>query len=297
MMCKDIQPLTSPRVVKELMARYGVNFKKSLGQNFLIDRNILMKIIQAAELDRQDVVLEIGAGIGTLTRELANAAKLVVAIEIDKRLFPILNETLAGCSNVELIQGDVLKLDVKQLVQKYFGQRPFKVVGNLPYYITTPVLMMFLESNLPFEAMVVMVQKEVAQRMTAVAGTKDYGMLSIAVQYYTCPEIVAVASANVFIPPPKVDSAIVLLRKRPNPPVHVQDPTVFFKVVKAAFGQRRKTVLNALTALEMEGVDKQKLQDMLKKCNIDPKMRGEDLAIQQYADMANALCLESQKGQ
>lgn len=296
MMCKDIQPLTSPRVVKELMARYGVSFKKGLGQNFLIDRNILVKIIKAAELDREDVVLEIGAGIGTLTRELANAAKQVVAIEIDSRLFPILDETLSGCSNVKLIQGDVLKLDIKQLVRQYFGGQPFKVVGNLPYYITTPVLMMFLESGLPYEAMVVMVQKEVAQRMTAVAGTKDYGMLSIAVQYYTCPEIVAVASANVFIPPPKVDSAIVLLKRRPNPPVHVQDSELFFKVVRAAFGQRRKTILNALTALELEGVDKGRLYDVLSKCNIAPKMRGEDLTIQQYADIANELCLEKQKG-
>jgi 16S rRNA (adenine1518-N6/adenine1519-N6)-dimethyltransferase len=296
MMCKDIQPLTSPRVVKELMARYGVSFKKGLGQNFLIDRNILVKIIKAAELDREDVVLEIGAGIGTLTRELANAAKQVVAIEIDSRLFPILDETLSGCSNVKLIQGDVLKLDIKQLVRQYFGGQPFKVVGNLPYYITTPVLMMFLESGLPYKAMVVMVQKEVAQRMTAVAGTKDYGMLSIAVQYYTCPEIVAVASANVFIPPPKVDSAIVLLKRRPNPPVHVQDSELFFKVVRAAFGQRRKTILNALTALELEGVDKGRLYDVLSKCNIAPKMRGEDLTIQQYADIANELCLEEQKG-
>ncbi|WP_276576493.1 16S rRNA (adenine(1518)-N(6)/adenine(1519)-N(6))-dimethyltransferase RsmA [Caldicoprobacter algeriensis] len=296
MMCKDIQPLTSPRVVKELMARYGVSFKKGLGQNFLIDRNILVKIIKAAELDREDVVLEIGAGIGTLTRELANAAKQVVAIEIDSRLFPILDETLSGCSNVKLIQGDVLKLDIKQLVRQYFGGQPFKVVGNLPYYITTPVLMMFLESGLPYESMVVMVQKEVAQRMTAVAGTKDYGMLSIAVQYYTCPEIVAVASANVFIPPPKVDSAIVLLKRRSNPPVHVQDSELFFKVVRAAFGQRRKTILNALTALELEGVDKGRLYDVLSKCSIAPKMRGEDLTIQQYADIANELCLEEQKG-
>ncbi|MCM8901369.1 16S rRNA (adenine(1518)-N(6)/adenine(1519)-N(6))-dimethyltransferase RsmA [Caldicoprobacter algeriensis] len=291
-----MQPLTSPRVVKELMARYGVSFKKGLGQNFLIDRNILVKIIKAAELDREDVVLEIGAGIGTLTRELANAAKQVVAIEIDSRLFPILDETLSGCSNVKLIQGDVLKLDIKQLVRQYFGGQPFKVVGNLPYYITTPVLMMFLESGLPYESMVVMVQKEVAQRMTAVAGTKDYGMLSIAVQYYTCPEIVAVASANVFIPPPKVDSAIVLLKRRSNPPVHVQDSELFFKVVRAAFGQRRKTILNALTALELEGVDKGRLYDVLSKCSIAPKMRGEDLTIQQYADIANELCLEEQKG-
>ncbi len=292
MMCKDVQPLTSPRVVKELMAQYGVSFKKGLGQNFLIDRNILVKIIKAAELRGEDVVLEIGAGIGTLTRELANAAKQVVAIEIDGRLFPILHDVLSGCSNVTLVHGDILKLDINRLVLQYFGSQPFKVVANLPYYISTPVLMMFLESGLPYESMVVMVQKEVAQRMTAVAGTKDYGMLSIAVQYYTCPEIVAVVSANVFIPPPKVDSAIVLLKRRPNPPVQVQDSGLFFKVVRAAFGQRRKTILNALRALELEGVDKGRLYDVLNKCNIDPQMRGEDLTIQQYADIANALCLE-----
>lgn len=294
-MCKDIQPLTSPRVVKELMVRYGVNFKKGLGQNFLIDKNILTKIINAAAIDKEDVVLEIGAGIGTLTRELADAAKQVLAIEIDSRLFPILDETLTGYSNVKLVQGDVLKLDIKQLLEQYFGKRPFKVVGNLPYYITTPVLMMFLESDLPYESMVVMVQKEVAQRMTAVAGTKDYGMLSIAVQFYTYPEIVAVVSANVFFPPPKVDSAIVLLKRRRNPPVDVQDHNLFFKVVRAAFNQRRKTILNALAALELKGISKGKLYDVLSKCSIDPKIRGEDLTIQQYADIANILYLEEQR--
>jgi len=296
MMYKNVQPLTSPRVVKELMARYGVSFKKGLGQNFLVDRNILDKIIRAAELHEEDAVLEIGAGIGTLTRELACSAKQVVAIEIDDRLFPILHDVLSGCSNVQLVEGDILKLDIKQLVGQYFGDRPFKVIGNLPYYISTPVLMMFLESDLNYESMVVMVQKEVAYRMTAGAGTKDYGMLSVAVQYYTCPEIVAVVSANVFIPPPKVDSAIVLLKRRPNPPVRVEDSQLFFRVVRAAFGQRRKTILNALTALEPGGVDKGKLYDVFNKCNIDPQTRGEDLTIQQYADIANALCPEGQKG-
>lgn len=292
MMCKDIQLLTSPRVVRELMTRYGVSFKKGLGQNFLVDRNILAKIIKAAELNEEDAVLEVGAGIGTLTRELANAVKLVVAVEIDGRLFPILNDVLLGYSNVKLIHGDILKLDIKQLVLQHFGSQPFKVVANLPYYISTPVLMMFLESGLHYDSMVVMVQKEVAQRMTATAGTKEYGMLSIAVQYYTCPEIVAVVSANVFIPPPKVDSAIVLLKRRPNPPVQVQDSELFFKVVRAAFNQRRKTVLNALRTLELEGVDKGRLYDVLNRCNIDPQMRGEDLTIQQYADIANALGLK-----
>ncbi|MBM7582400.1 16S rRNA (adenine1518-N6/adenine1519-N6)-dimethyltransferase [Caldicoprobacter guelmensis] len=295
MMCKDIQSLTSPRVVKELMARHGVSFKKGLGQNFLIDRNILMKIMDAAAIDKEDFVLEIGAGIGTLTKELAGAAKQVLAIEIDSRLFPILDETLAGCYNVKLVQGDVLKLDIKQLLEQHFGEQPFKVVGNLPYYITTPVLMMFLESDLPYESMVVMVQKEVAQRMTAVAGTKDYGMLSIAVQFYTCPEIVAVVSANVFFPPPKVDSAIVLLKRRQSPPVDVQDHRLFFKVVRAAFNQRRKTIINALTALELKGISKEKLYDVLDRCSIDPRRRGEDLTIQQYADIANVLYLEGQR--
>ncbi|MFS8500223.1 MAG: 16S rRNA (adenine(1518)-N(6)/adenine(1519)-N(6))-dimethyltransferase RsmA [Caldicoprobacter sp.] len=294
-MGKDIQSLTSPRVVKELMARYGVSFKKGLGQNFLIDRNILAKIINAAELDGEDLILEIGAGIGTLTKELAKAAKQVVAIEIDDRLLPILHDVLSGYSNVNLIHGDILKLDIKQVTEEYFGDQPFKVVGNLPYYISTPVLMMFLESGLRYESMVVMVQKEVALRMTAAAGTKDYGMLSIAVQYYTCPEIIAIVSANVFIPPPKVDSAIVLLKRRPYPPVRVEDSQLFFQVVRAAFGHRRKTVLNALTALELEGVDKERLHAVLNRCSINSPMRGEDLTIQQYADIANELWFESKK--
>lgn len=294
-MCKDVQPLTSPRAVKELMSRYGVSFKKGLGQNFLIDKNILDKIIKAAELDEEDAVLEVGAGIGTLTRELARIARRVVAVEIDDRLLPILHEVLSGCPNVNLVRGDILKLDLRHLAEEYFGERPFKVVANLPYYISTPVLMLFLESGLHYESMVVMVQKEVAQRMTAAAGTKEYGMLSIAVQYYTCPEIVASVSANVFIPPPKVDSAIVLLKRRANPPVQVEDLQLFFKVARAAFGQRRKTILNALSALDIEGMDKDKLYAVLNKCSVDPQMRGEDLTIQQYADVANALWMESKK--
>jgi 16S rRNA (adenine1518-N6/adenine1519-N6)-dimethyltransferase len=254
-----------------------------------------MKIIEAAELTKEDAVLEIGAGIGTLTRELSNAAKSVVSVEIDKRLLPILNETLSDCSNVKLIQGDALKLDIKRLVQQYFDGQSFKIVANLPYYITTPIIMKFLEDDLPFEVMVVMVQKEVAQRMTAAPGTADYGVLSIAVQYYTCPKIIGMASANVFVPPPKVDSAIIMLRKRPSPSVGVDNPGVFFRVVRAAFSQRRKTLLNALSTLEPEGRDKQRLEQILSNCNIDPRVRGELLAIQQYADIANALILDSDK--
>ncbi|NLO82587.1 MAG: 16S rRNA (adenine(1518)-N(6)/adenine(1519)-N(6))-dimethyltransferase RsmA [Clostridiales bacterium] len=281
--------LVSPKVVKQLMMRHGVAFNKGLGQNFLIDRNILEKIVEAADIKTHDLVLEIGAGIGTLTRELAGRAELVVSVEIDKRLFPILDETLSDCPNVRLVHGDILKLDIENLIRENFANRPFKIVANLPYYITTPVLMTFLEKGLWFEVMVVMVQKEVARRLTASPGTEDYGLLSVAVQYYTCPTIVATASAKVFMPPPKVDSAIVMLKKRVAPPVKLKEPEVFFRVVRAAFGQRRKTLLNALAALETGGGDKQRMEHILRKCNIDPWIRGELLSLQQFADIANAL--------
>jgi 16S rRNA (adenine1518-N6/adenine1519-N6)-dimethyltransferase len=285
----DMQNLISPKIVKELMMRHGVAFNKGLGQNFLVDRNILKKIVDAADLKKQDLVLEIGAGIGTLTRELAERAELVVSVEIDKRLFPILNETLSCCPNVKVIHGDILKLDMDNLIKENFPDRSFKIVANLPYYITTPIIMAFLEKELSFEVMVVMVQKEVAKRLAASPGTQDYGLLSVAVQYYTCPAIVGTVSANVFIPPPKVDSAIVMLRKRSVPPVELKDRKMFFRVIRAAFGQRRKTLLNALTTLEPEGGDRQRMEWILGKCNIDPKVRGELLGIQQFADIANAL--------
>ena len=284
-----MQNLTSPKVVKELMTRHGAAFSKGLGQNFLVDRNILIKIVEAADIGQQDLVLEVGAGIGTLTRELASRSKLVVSVEIDKRLFPILDETLSDCSNVRLVHGDILKLDIDRLIGEHFSDKPFKIVANLPYYITTPILMMFLEKGFSFETMVVMVQQEVARRMTASPGTQDYGMLSLTVQYYACPEIISKVSANVFMPPPKVDSAVVRLKKRSAPPVKLKDPEVFFRVVRAAFGQRRKTLLNALAALESADIDKQKLAYILEKCNIDPGVRGELLGMQQYADIANAL--------
>lgn len=281
--------LTSPTIVRELMTRYGFRFSKSLGQNFLIDRNILMKVVEGANIQRDDMILEIGPGIGTLTRELADRAGGVVAVEIDKKLFPILNETLAGYTNVKLVYGDILKLDMIQLLKEYFNDQRFKVVGNLPYYITTPIIMMFMEGHLPFETMVVMVQKEVANRFVALPGTADYSILSIAVQYYTRPEIIGIAPASVFMPSPKVDSAIVVLNKRDTPPVDVNDPDMFFRVVRAAFGQRRKTLLNALTASKLQGKDKKQLKCLLNQCNIDPNIRGEDLTIQQYASIANAL--------
>lgn len=281
--------LTSPKIVKELMNRHGFRFSKGLGQNFLIDRNILMKVMEGANIQRDDMVLEIGPGIGTLTRELADRAGSVVAVEIDNRLFPILNETLADCTNVKLIHGDILKLDIIKLLEECFVGQTFKVVANLPYYITTPIIMMFLEGDLSFETMVIMVQKEVAHRFVALPGTGDYGVLSIAVQYYTCPEIIGIAPASVFMPSPKVDSAIVVLNKRDTPPVNVKDSDMFFRVVKAAFGQRRKTLLNALTASKLQGKDKKQLEYLLNQCNIDPKIRGEDLTIGQYASIANAL--------
>ena len=283
--------LTSPRVVKSILDKHGFHFTKSLGQNFLIDDNILKKIVEAANLSKDDRVLEIGPGIGTLTRELGTLAHKVVAVEIDQRLIPILKETLAGFDNVSVIQGDILKIDLVELVHNSFDGKPFKVVANLPYYITTPIIMGILERGLPFESITVLIQKEVAQRMVASPGSKEYGALSVAVQYYTIPRSVAKVPASVFMPPPKVDSMIVTMERRKEPPVFVEDRKLFFDVVHASFAKRRKTLLNNLISAKeiLEGWTRQEIEELLWECGIDPQRRGETLNVEEFASISNSI--------
>lgn len=283
--------LTSPRVVKSILDKHGFHFTKSLGQNFLIDDNILKKIVEAANLSKDDRVLEIGPGIGTLTRELGTLAHKVVAVEIDQRLIPILQETLAGFDNVSVIQGDILKIDLVELVHNSFDGKPFKVVANLPYYITTPIIMGILERGLPFESITVLIQKEVAQRMVASPGSKEYGALSVAVQYYTIPRSVAKVPASVFMPPPKVDSMIVTMERRKEAPVFVEDRKLFFDVVHASFAKRRKTLLNNLISAKeiLEGWTRQEIEELLWECGIDPQRRGETLNVEEFASISNSI--------
>lgn len=281
--------LTSPKVVKSILDKHGFRFTKSLGQNFLIDDNILKKIVRAADISVQDMVLEIGPGIGTLTRELGTLAQKVVTVEIDQRLLPILQETLADFDNVSVVHGDILEINIMELVHNSFDDKPFKVVANLPYYITTPIIMGILEQGVPFESITVLIQKEVAERMAALPGNKDYGALSVAVQYYTIPRVVGKVPASVFMPPPKVDSMIVNLEKRKEPPVFVENRKLFFDIVHASFAKRRKTLINNLmTAREIfDGWTRQEIEQLLNDCAIDPQRRGETLTFEEFALISN----------
>jgi len=282
-----MERLISPRVTKEVVKKYGFRFSKSLGQNFLIDDNILHKIVDGAEVSKEDVVLEIGPGIGTLTQALAERANKVVAIEIDKALLPILKDTLAQYYNVEIIHGDVLKLDLEELVRENSPGKPVKVIANLPYYVTTPIVMKFLEEKIHLQSIVVMIQKEVADRMQAKPGTKDYGALSVAVQYYSEPQIITKVPRTVFIPPPNVESTVIKLEILKEPRVQVNSEKLMFDIVKAAFGKRRKTLLNALTNSTL-GFEKQTVRQALKESGIIEERRGETLSIEEYATLANA---------
>lgn len=284
-----MEPLTSPRVLKDLLNRHGFHFTKSLGQNFLIDENILQKLITSAGIRKEDNVLEIGPGVGTMTRALAAAARRVTAVEIDKRLLPILKETLQGYSNVSVVLGDILKMDLSALTAKAFDGEPYMVVANLPYYITTPILMAFLESEQIYSALVIMVQREVARRMAALPGSKDYGALSVAVQYHTIPRVLCSVPASVFMPPPKVDSMVIALEKRKVPAVDVPDRRLFFSVVRAAFAQRRKTLLNTLGDAGLYPGTKADLRVFLEEIGISPERRGETLDLEEYADITRAL--------
>lgn len=273
--------IASPEVVHYICKRFDIKMSKKLGQNFLIKRGIVDEIVHAAELTPGEPVLEVGPGIGTLTQGLAQSGADVTAIELDRRLLEVLDTTLASYDNVRIIHGDVLKLDVPSIM----NHKPFKVVANLPYYITTPIIMSLLESKLPIERLVVMVQKEVALRMVAKPGTKDYGALSVAVQYYTEPDIVLDVPPKSFLPAPAVTSSVIRCVLRDKPLVDVIDEKLFFRVVKAGFAQRRKTFSNTM---KTTGLSKDRIEELLAKANIDGQRRGETFTLQEFADVANA---------
>ena len=273
--------IASPEVVHYICKRFDIKMSKKLGQNFLIKRGIVDEIVHAAELTPGEPVLEVGPGIGTLTQGLAQSGADVTAIELDRRLLEVLDTTLASYDNVRIIHGDVLKLDVPSIM----NHKPFKVVANLPYYITTPIIMSLLESKLPIERLVVMVQKEVALRMVAKPGTKDYGALSVAVQYYTEPDIVLDVPPKSFLPAPAVTSSVIRCVLRDKPPVDVIDEKLFFRVVKAGFAQRRKTFANTM---KTTGLSKDRIEELLARANIDGQRRGETFTLQEFADVANA---------
>ena len=279
--------LSSHRATKEIVNKHNFKFSKSLGQNFLIDDNVIDKILAGSRLSETDKIIEVGPGIGTLTREMGKTAQNVVAIEIDKSLIPILEETLSDLDNVQVVNEDILKVDIQGLINEKLDGGPVKLIANLPYYITTPIVMKFLEEDIPVTDIVVMVQKEVADRMNAKPSTKDYGALSVAVQYYCDTEIVAKAPRHMFVPQPKVDSIVIGLHVRSERKYKVDNEDIFFKTVKASFGQRRKTLLNSLGGLGF--LTKDQIKEALQDANIDAKRRGETLSIDEFATLANEI--------
>ncbi|UJF33129.1 16S rRNA (adenine(1518)-N(6)/adenine(1519)-N(6))-dimethyltransferase RsmA [Paenibacillus hexagrammi] len=285
------EDVATPSRTKEILKKHDLVLKKSLGQNFLIDQNILHKIVSAADLGPGKGALEIGPGIGALTQQLAKLAERVLAVEIDQRLLPILAETLEPYPHASVVHGDVLKLDLPELFRQHFEGKvdAVSVVANLPYYITTPIIMKLLEEKLPLENIVVMIQKEVADRMAAAPGSKDYGSLSIAVQFYCEPELVTIVPRTVFVPQPNVDSAVIRLRVRTAPPVDVEDPDFFFEVVQSSFVQRRKTLYNNLAARFFTKETKAELEGLLLGINIVPSRRGETLSMEEFARLTSAL--------
>lgn len=280
--------LYSPKVMSDILKKYNFRFSKNLGQNFLIDGNILDKICDGINLDKDNEVIEIGPGIGTLTSALAERARKVIAIELDKRLLPILDDTLNSYKNIEVIHGDVLKLNLNNIIEEKFENKKVKLAANLPYYITTPIIMKLLEQKVNLESIIVMVQKEVAERMKASPGSKAYGALSIAVQYYSNPEIVTIVPKNVFIPKPNVDSAVIKLDVYSKPRVDVKDEQLFFNVVKGAFALRRKTLVNSLSSSDV-GINKEEIKEILRDLNIKENIRGEKLSIEQFALLADSI--------
>jgi len=272
--------IASPQVTNHILHRFKLRADKKLGQNFLIDENIVRNIVAAAELSDKDTVLEVGPGIGTLTQGLAESGASVVAVELDKRLLPVLDTTLEGYDNVRIVNGDILQVDIMQTV----GVDEFKVCANLPYYITTPIIFALLEKRLPMERLVAMVQKEVAERMAAKPGGKDYGALSVAIQYYTEPEIAFIVPPSSFIPAPSVDSAVIVCKRREKPPVEVCDEALFFRVVKAAFSLRRKMLNNSLKNMGIKG---EQVAKWLKLAGVDGKRRAETLSLEDFAALTN----------
>ena len=279
--------LSSHSATMDLVKKHGFKFTKSLGQNFLIDDNIVDKIVAGAGIGPEDKIIEVGPGIGTLTREMASRAQNLMAVEIDKNLIPILEDTLGDYDNVKIVNEDIKKADIRGLIDENLSGGPVKLVANLPYYITTPIIMRFLEENINVTDIVVMVQKEVAERMNAQPGGKDFGALSVAVQYYCDTEIVAKVPRHLFVPQPNVDSIVIALRIRPERKYKVDDEDLYFKVVKAAFGQRRKTLLNSISS--MGNLAKDQVKEALEEAGIDPKRRGETLSLDEFAILSNII--------
>lgn len=279
--------LGNPQQTIEVLQKYQFIFQKKFGQNFLIDTHVLDKIIRAARITEEDMVLEIGPGIGTMTQYLAGAARRVIAVEIDKNLIPILSDTLNGYDNVRIINEDILKLDLKELVREENGGRPVKVVANLPYYITTPIIMGLFENHVPVESITVMVQKEVAERMQTGPGSKDYGALSLAVQYYARPYIVANVPPNCFMPRPRVGSAVIRLTRHGEPPVKVTDERLLFDIIRAAFNQRRKTLVNGLNNSDRLKLPKEAISEAVERLGKGAGVRGEALTLAEFAKLSN----------
>lgn len=273
----------------EIIQKYQFHFQKKFGQNFLIDGNILDKIIESAQLTKEDCVLEIGPGIGTMTQCLAEEAGEVVAVEIDKNLIPILEDTLSAYDNVTILNEDILKVDISRIVEEHNGGKPIKVVANLPYYITTPIIMALFESHVPLHSVTIMVQKEMADRMQVGPGTKDYGALSLAVQYYAKPEIITRVPASCFMPKPNVDSTVIRLTRYEKPPVDVEDEAYLFAIIRASFNQRRKTLANGLTNAGNLGVNRQMVEETLAEMGLSAMVRGETLTLEQFAELSNRL--------
>ena len=281
--------LGNPKNTIEIIQKYEFMFQKKFGQNFLIDTHVLEKIISSAGVTKEDCVLEIGPGIGTMTQYLAENARQVVAVEIDKNLIPILGETLTGYDNVTVINEDILKVDIKEIAEKYNDGRPIKVVANLPYYITTPIIMGLFESGVPIDNITVMVQKEVADRMQEGPGSKDYGALSLAVQYYAEPEIVTNVPPNCFIPRPNVGSAVIRLTRHREMPVKVNDAEHMFRIIRASFNQRRKTLQNGLNNSPEIPYSKEKILEAIDQMGLPATVRGEALSLEQFAQLSDIL--------
>lgn len=293
---KNVMHLGNPTNTIAVLNRYGFSFQKKFGQNFLIDENVVEKIVRDAGVTKDDFVLEIGPGIGTMTQILCENAREVVAVEIDDKLIPILTEdTLSWYDNVTVIHEDILKLDIVKLANERNGGKPIKVVANLPYYITTPIIMGLFESHVPLDSITIMVQKEVADRMQVGPGTKDYGALSLAVQYYAKPQIILNVPASCFMPRPNVDSAVIQLTRYEKPPVEVKDEHLMFRLIRASFNQRRKTMTNSVGNSPELSVSKEQMAAVLEKCGLSATVRGEALTLEQFAELANVLSEDTGK--
>lgn len=287
--------LGNPKNTIEVLQKYNFNFQKKFGQNFLIDTHVLEEIIDAALITKDDFVLEIGPGIGTMTQYLCEAAREVVAVEIDTNLIPILKDTLSAYNNVEVLNQDILKVDIASLAKERNNDRPIKVVANLPYYITTPIIMGLFESHVPIDSITIMVQKEVADRMQEGPGSKEYGALSLAVQYYAKPEIVVNVPPSCFMPQPKVGSAVIRLTRHEQSPVQVDNEKLMFQVIRASFNQRRKTLANGLNNFGSFGLSKEEIQSCIEELGVPVNIRGEALSLEQFAELSNIISEHKEK--